>query len=452
MVRKSLKRFVVLFTLILSILAINQYAFAQYEGDDPTWGRQTYEKKVYQIGARLLNANGIQQRFGFQVKRSESKAPNAFIRYNNNQVIVERALLRYIDSDDELAFVLAHEIAHAVNNHWISSGIQKKAVRTAVVVPCVVLDVAIIAVTGIPVPFFSRVANVTSKGVTNKLNQPRETEADLRSIDYMVKAGYNPLAAESIISKIAGDGITIFSNHPKGTERINSIRNYIAAKYPQFLNSPDSVQSQIIHVANLSSSIQPKITIVQSDLPKTQMDSQDTETSKSIESAKDYKIFYLSTNKKELINFDYINDVGYLPYLKELRKKVLKDWYPLNNGKNLTSVLDIKINNMGNINSLKIIEPSGDEIFDMAAIDAVKRSAPFSRFSDKLSLDEIEVKFSFIKETSLSQDPMVVMNLKTRTIHKIGCRQAQICGDSCIKLRRSEAVKKGGRRCKICGG
>ncbi len=56
----------------------------------------------------------------------------------------------------------------------------------------------------------------------------------------MVNAGYNPIAAIIVATKIYPEpmwdwGFT--STHPKGSKRVMAMYKYIYKKYPQFLNS-----------------------------------------------------------------------------------------------------------------------------------------------------------------------------------------------------------------------
>lgn len=68
-----------------------------------------------------------------------------------------------------------------------------------------------------------------------------ELKADLNGIDYMVKSGYDPIAAITIMNKIAGEPVWdwgFMSTHPKGSKRLIAMYKYIYVKYPQYLNSP----------------------------------------------------------------------------------------------------------------------------------------------------------------------------------------------------------------------
>jgi len=47
---------------------------------------------------------------------------------------------------------------------------------------------------------------------------------------------------------------------------------------------------------------------------------------------------------------------------------------------------------------------------------------------------------------------MVMFNTQTLKYHKLGCRWAKKCTLNCIKIDKKEAVKRGGKPCKVCGG
>ena len=46
----------------------------------------------------------------------------------------------------------------------------------------------------------------------------------------------------------------------------------------------------------------------------------------------------------------------------------------------------------------------------------------------------------------------VMFNTQTLKYHKLGCQWAKRCTVNCIKIDRKEAIKRGGRPCKDCGG
>lgn len=51
-----------------------------------------------------------------------------------------------------------------------------------------------------------------------------------------------------------------------------------------------------------------------------------------------------------------------------------------------------------------------------------------------------------------SENSQVFYNTKSHIYHSPSCRSAKACTVNCITLKKSEAVSRGGRACKVCGG
>lgn len=51
-----------------------------------------------------------------------------------------------------------------------------------------------------------------------------------------------------------------------------------------------------------------------------------------------------------------------------------------------------------------------------------------------------------------SDSAAVVMNIKTYIYHKPTCTWAIRCTKSCVQTTKSDAIAKGARACKVCGG
>jgi hypothetical protein len=158
------------------------------------------QEKVIKTGQKILVDNKINKRvpiFVYSKKNYVQATSNTY----DKSVEVYTELFGYIDNDDELAFILAHEIAHSVEAY---GGITK---------------------------YIAMNANA----------KKYEQKADLNGIDYMVKAGYDPIASITMGNKIFGEPVWDWGftyTHPKGSKRLIEMYKYIYVKYPQFLNSP----------------------------------------------------------------------------------------------------------------------------------------------------------------------------------------------------------------------
>lgn len=157
------------------------------------------EEKVIQVGQKIMLDNKIPKRVPIFV--DTKKNVNAFSNLYDKTVTIHEGMFFYIDNDDELAYVLAHEIAHSVEAY---GGMIKYMAM-------------------------------------NSNSKKYEQKADLNGIDYMVKAGYDPIAAITMGNKIFGEPIWDWGCtylHPKGSKRLIEMYKYIYVKYPRFLNSP----------------------------------------------------------------------------------------------------------------------------------------------------------------------------------------------------------------------
>jgi len=224
-----LKKFFIIGAMVLWILGMPFCARAEEleayvvdEGkpyDYKLWERNgRFEQKVYEVGFRLLNANKFPRNVGFYVMKTHTAHPNAYARYLDGSIVILESYKYYFDSDDELASVLAHEMGHF---QQLSTGFWP----------------------------WKRV---------KMLLAPKyyEYDADLKGIDYMVKAGYNPLAMISADNKIMGEhsflakfllfggsfkrfmGYLVFipeDTHPTASKRLAKMYSHILVNYPNFI-------------------------------------------------------------------------------------------------------------------------------------------------------------------------------------------------------------------------
>ncbi len=198
-----MKRFLILFSVLLigtcsfaeEVMVIRNVNFNNF------WRKKGIdEEKVLQVGQKIMMANAIPKRVPIFVD-STKKTINANSNLYDKTVTIYSGMFLYIDNDDELAYILSHEIAHSVEAY---GGMAKYMAM-----------------------------NANSKKY--------EQKADLNGIDYMVKAGYDPIAAITMGNKIFGEPVWDWGctyTHPKGSKRLIDMYKYIYVKYPQYLDSP----------------------------------------------------------------------------------------------------------------------------------------------------------------------------------------------------------------------
>lgn len=185
---------IILLLLILLVLPV----FAQDENLEKENKIQT---RINNIGTKILNANKIEQRVTFVYDENGKKCILKEDRtITKRQVVVFGNAYKNIESDDELAAYISREIPAAVRsydglgNGWLSS-IKMKAA-------------------------------------------PKKYELvfDKLAVDYMVKAGYNPLGLITYIQKTYPQTRQdTISNHNLTSKRLAYIYERIYTQYPSFL-------------------------------------------------------------------------------------------------------------------------------------------------------------------------------------------------------------------------
>lgn len=156
-------------------------------------------QKVQDVGYKLINSNKLDKYVVVKLVYNY-KTINAYASFSDKSVNIYSGILPYLNSDDELAYVIGHEIGHCLDYY---NGFFRAAEMV-----------------------------INSKSY--------ETKADLIGIDLMTKAGYNPIAAITVQYKVSGEyafADWMFWSHPKGTVRMLDMYKYIYKKYPSALDS-----------------------------------------------------------------------------------------------------------------------------------------------------------------------------------------------------------------------
>ena len=194
--------------------------------NDSLW--QAYLNEVGQKIVKVSDRSNLE--FHFTV--IESDQINAFAA-PGGYVYFYTGLLKGMESEAEMAAVMAHEISHVVGRHGI------KRLQSALGVTLAYQ--LVFGSDGSSSETMNAVINVGMGLLFADYSRENEREADEFGIHYMVKAGYNPQGAVTMFNKLATLGgqqgeASVFeklsSSHPETQERISNAVNQIEEMKP----------------------------------------------------------------------------------------------------------------------------------------------------------------------------------------------------------------------------
>jgi predicted Zn-dependent protease len=148
-------------------------------------------------------------------------------------------------TDDEMAAIMGHEIAHALREHgrerMAKSGITSVVARGAGALGA--------AIFGIDPSITNTVTGMIGQGVVLKFSRDEEREADLVGLDIAARAGYDPRAGIVLWRKMAALNkrapIEILSTHPGGDTRIKDMEKHMNVLLPLYARAKGTTVNQL---------------------------------------------------------------------------------------------------------------------------------------------------------------------------------------------------------------
>jgi Zn-dependent protease with chaperone function len=159
-----------------------------------------------------------------------SKDVNAYCMPGGKIVFYSSIIEKLNLTDDEIAAIMGHEIAHALREHGRERMSQELMKQGAL---------AILVGTGVMDPKYAQAANiVTTVMVTMRHGRGQETEADQIGIELAARAGFDPRAAITLWEKMeklnGGGGPEWLSTHPSNKRRIKDLSDMMPAVMPLY--------------------------------------------------------------------------------------------------------------------------------------------------------------------------------------------------------------------------
>lgn len=166
-------------------------------------------------------------KFDYTFKIIDDKEVNAFA-LPGGYVYVNKALLDYVQSDDELAGVIAHEIAHAAHHHIMQLIKAQQKENTALAL-AVLVGVAVGA-KGESLENIAYALTLIRIARMSAYGQDAEFDADRTAVAYMAVTKYNPVGMLTFMERFATDEARkpqrdygLFQTHPESNKRAQVI-------------------------------------------------------------------------------------------------------------------------------------------------------------------------------------------------------------------------------------
>lgn len=240
------------------ILSSSLTEYKNYMGKATISGNKTESATVTRVGRRIATAtetylknNGMAaevKNFAWEFNLVDNNELNAFCM-PGGKIVVYTGLMKIIGSDDELAVVLGHEVAHAVAKHSNERMSQQVLAQYGSNILGAALANKSAAVQSVAGEVFGLGAQY---GVMLPFSRKQESEADYMGLVLMTMAGYNPDVALTFWKKMAASGSgtvpEIMSSHPSDARRIANIEKSlptIKSKYSSIMPAESSSQKTL---------------------------------------------------------------------------------------------------------------------------------------------------------------------------------------------------------------
>lgn len=226
-------------------------AFEQMKGEMPISTNATYNELLQTVG------NRISQQVFWDMPMAEWE----FVVFDQNEVNafampggkvgVFEGLFQIARTEDELASVIAHEIAHVTARHTHERMSQQMVIGAGGQAVNILASVTGAGIAGLGggsyinvTPMIMGLYGIGTGSVAQAWDQKKEAEADHIGIMYMAKAGYDPNAAITVMERMVEledmrGGGTYNSTHPSSLDRLNALHSYLDEALVEYEKAKD---------------------------------------------------------------------------------------------------------------------------------------------------------------------------------------------------------------------
>ncbi|MDQ6766436.1 MAG: M48 family metallopeptidase [Candidatus Eremiobacteraeota bacterium] len=217
-------------------IRIGQQASAQVDRENPVLSDPILNNWVNSIAVNLAQYRARPD-INYTFKVLDTNDINAF-SLPGGFVYLNYGLLNFVNSDDELAGVMGHEMGHVERRHQITLNAKAQIVNV------------ILGILAMASPFVYRFGSLINSLSVYKMSRVDELQADQYGLLLMSRAGYDPDGMVSFMERLGQKGgpnsnllNKYFETHPEAPARISHLRGY-----PELTNRvPAVLLAQAIH-------------------------------------------------------------------------------------------------------------------------------------------------------------------------------------------------------------
>lgn len=189
--------------------------------------------------------NPAAAKWDWQVNLLGSQQVNAFCMPGGRIAFFSGILTTLKLTDDEVAAIMGHEIAHALREH----GRDRAAKSTGTQVLSRLAGAGVAAWLGIDPRVTDTIAQNAAQLAVLKFSRDDEREADLIGLDLAARAGFDPRAGVALWQKMGAlnkrQPLALLSTHPGGPERITQIEQHMNLLLPLYARSKGTTPDKL---------------------------------------------------------------------------------------------------------------------------------------------------------------------------------------------------------------
>lgn len=195
-------------------------------------------KRLRAIAARIVPSavrwNPAAANWRWEVNILNSDQVNAFCMPGGRIAFFSGILTKLNLTDDEVAMVMGHEIAHALREHAREQEGKAKVTSLAARIGGALFS----HYTGVDPRLSDAGANAIGQGFMLKFSRGDESEADAVGMDLAARAGFDPRAGIALWQKMGAvnqrQPLEFLSTHPSGTTRIQEMNRNMPLVLPVY--------------------------------------------------------------------------------------------------------------------------------------------------------------------------------------------------------------------------